>query len=92
VWDDQCAPTGANILYGSLDQVSTHAVSGAVCGIASPETWTAVPAGDLWFVVVGDDGVSVESSWGVSTEGERNGLVDSGMCGVTAKDITGTCP
>ena len=91
-WDDQCAPANANILYGPLGQVSTHTVSGAVCGILNPEAWTAVPAGDLWFVVVGDDGVSVESSWGLATEGERNGLTDSGMCAVTAKDILGTCP
>jgi uncharacterized repeat protein (TIGR01451 family) len=92
VWDDQCAPTNANILYGPLGQVSTHTVSGAVCGILNPETWVAVPAGDLWFVVVGDDGVSVESSWGLASEGERNGLSDSGMCGCTVKDILGTCP
>jgi len=91
-WDDQCAPANANILYGPLGQVSTYSVSGAICGILNPETWAAVPAGDLWFVLVGDDGVSVESSWGLGTEGERNGLTDSGMCAVTAKDITGTCP
>jgi hypothetical protein len=91
-WDDQCAPTAANILYGPLDQVSTHTVSGAVCGILNPETWVSVPAGDLWFVVVSDDGVGVESSWGLGTEGERNGLVESGMCGSTAKDINGVCP
>jgi uncharacterized repeat protein (TIGR01451 family) len=92
MWDDQCTPTNANILYGSLDQVSAYAVSGAVCDILNPEAWTAVPAGNLWFVVVSDDGAGVESSWGLSTEGERNGLGDSGMCGVTAKDILGTCP
>ena len=56
-WDDQCAPANANILYGPLDQVSTYTVSGSVCGILNPEAWTAVPAGDLWFVVVGDDGL-----------------------------------
>jgi hypothetical protein len=91
-WDDQCAPTNANLLYGSLDQVSSYAVAGAVCGIADPEAWTTVPAGDLWFVVVSDDGLGVESSWGQSTAGERNGLVNSATCGIQTKDITGTCP
>jgi uncharacterized repeat protein (TIGR01451 family) len=91
-WDDQCAPINANILYGSLDQVSTYAVSGAVCAIQNPEAWTAVPGGNLWFLVVTDDGAGVESSWGFGTDGERNGLADSGMCGVTAKDLLGTCP
>jgi len=91
-WDDQCAPAGARILYGSLDQVSTHAVSGAVCDIANPEVWNVVPAGDIWFVIVSDDGSGVESSWGQGSAGERNGLWDSGMCGSLTKDLTGSCP
>jgi uncharacterized repeat protein (TIGR01451 family) len=91
-WDDQCAPASTKIVYGPLDQVSTWSLSGSVCGILNPETWTAVPAGDLWFIVVSDDGVSVESSWGAATEGERNGLTPSNTCGATAKEITGTCP
>ena len=75
-----------------LDQVATYAVTGAVCGVANPQVWDPVPAGDLWFVLVGDDGLGVESSWGEATDGERNGLSDSGTCGSVAKDITGTCP
>jgi len=92
VWDDQCAPPSAKIVYGSLGQVSAYTISGSVCGIANPESWAAVPAGDLWFVVVGGDGVAVESSWGLATDGERNGLNPSGTCGETAKEITGSCP
>jgi uncharacterized repeat protein (TIGR01451 family) len=91
-WDDQCAPASAKLVYGSLEQVSDHAISGAVCGIGNPETWTAVPAGNLWFVVVGSDGQGVESSWGHGSEGERSGLSPSDTCGDTAKEITGTCP
>jgi len=91
-WDDQCAPAGARILHGSLDQVSTHALSGAVCDIANPQVWEAVPAGDIWFILVSDDGLGVESSWGEASGGERNGLSESGMCGSIAKDITGSCP
>jgi len=91
-WDDQCAPPSAKIVYGPLDQVSAYTISGSVCGIGNPEAWAAVPAGDLWFVVVGGDGVAVESSWGLATGGERNGLTPSNTCGETAKEITGTCP
>ena len=91
-WDDQCAPASAKIVYGPLDQVSGYTVSGGVCGISNPQSWIGVPAGSLWFVVVTDDGASMESSWGQSTFGERNGLGDSGTCGSTAKDITGVCP
>jgi len=91
-WDDQCAPAGAKIVHGSLDQLSTYAVSGSVCDIANPESWTAVPAGDLWFLILGTDGLGVESSWGLSTDGERNGLIPSNTCADTHKEITGTCP
>jgi len=91
-WDDRCAPTSAKILYGPLDQVSAYSISGSVCGIANPQTWTAVPGGDLWFVVVAGDGVGVEGSWGLATDGERNGLTPSDTCGETAKEITGSCP
>ena len=91
-WDDQCTPASARILYGSLDQVSTHTVTGAVCDIVNPQTWDTVPAGDLWFVLIGGDGANVESSWGQSSSGERSGLSHSGTCGSVTKDITASCP
>ena len=37
------------------------------------------------------DGGSTESSWGSAGFGERNGLTNSGECGVTAKEITNVC-
>jgi len=43
-------------------------------------------------VVVSGDGAVVEGSWGSSSNGERNGLTDSGTCGAVTKDLTGTCP
>jgi len=91
-WDDQCAPPSAKIIYGDLGQVSAYTIAGAVCGIGSPATWTAVPAGDLWFLVVGSNGLGVESSWGLATGGERSGLSPSNTCGDTSKDLTGSCP
>jgi hypothetical protein len=91
-WDDRCAPAGAKIVYGPLGLVSSRTITGSVCGISSPESWTSLPAGDLWFVVVSDDGSTVESSWGRSSEGERNGLTHSGTCGCQTKDLTGSCP
>ena len=58
----------------------------------NPEIWDPAPAGDLWFVLVGDDGAGTESAWGQGFFGERNGLVASGACGSSAKDVTATCP
>ncbi len=91
-WDEQCAPASARILYGSLDQVSTSTVTGAVCDIANPAIWESVPMGDVWFILVSDDGSGVESSWGEGSEGERSGISGSGMCGCLTKDILGSCP
>jgi hypothetical protein len=91
-WNNSCSAASAKILYGPLSQVSSHAISGAVCGISAPASWTAVPPGDLWFVVVSGNASGVEGSWGSSSSGERNGLTDSGTCGATTKDLTGTCP
>ena len=91
-WDYHLAPASAKIVYGPLDQVSSYTVTGGECGISNPQSWIGVPGGSLWFVVVSDDGASMESSWGQGTFGERNGLGDSGTCGSTAKDIAGVCP
>jgi subtilisin-like proprotein convertase family protein len=92
-WDDQCSPVTAKILYGPLDGVATHGVFGAECGIAQPHVWSPVLAGDLWFVVVSEDGAGVEGSWGLaSPANERNGLTGSGTCGSMSKDVSGTCP
>ena len=46
----------------------------------------------LTMYLLGGDGVGVESSWGLATDGERNGLTASDTCGETAKEITGSCP
>jgi hypothetical protein len=91
-WDDQCTPAGAKIVYGDLAQLSSYTVGGSVCSIANPEAWTTVPAGNVWFLVLTSDGTGAESSWGLSTEGERNGLSPSNTCADTAKELTGTCP
>ncbi|MDX1389749.1 MAG: hypothetical protein R3344_11205, partial [Acidobacteriota bacterium] len=91
-WDDQCAAAATKILFGPLDQVSSHVVSDAVCAVATPQIWDPVPQGDLWFVLVGEDGAGIESSWGQGVGGERNGVTASGMCGSTIKDVSGACP
>jgi subtilisin-like proprotein convertase family protein/V8-like Glu-specific endopeptidase len=91
-WDDQCQSGGAKLIYGPLDQVATYAVSGAVCDVATPELWDAVPEGSLYFLLLGGDPAGVESSWGAATDGERNGLTPSYTCGDIAKEMTGSCP
>jgi subtilisin-like proprotein convertase family protein len=91
-WDDLCLPPSTNLIYGPLDGVSSYTTTDALCGISNAEVWDPVPSGDLWFLLVSDDGAGVESSWGEGALGERNGLIESGYCATTAKDVTGSCP
>ncbi|NIM60499.1 MAG: hypothetical protein GTO30_02280, partial [Acidobacteria bacterium] len=49
------------------------------------------PPGNLFWIVVGTDGGAVESSWGATSFGERNGIDPSGQCGVTFKEISNVC-
>ena len=91
-WDDQCAPATTKIVYGPLSDVSTWAITDAVCAINNPHRWFPVPTGDLWFLLIAENVAGTESSWGESTAGERNGTVASNTCGSTEKQPSATCP
>ncbi|HKQ63143.1 MAG TPA: hypothetical protein VJS92_17785 [Candidatus Polarisedimenticolaceae bacterium] len=94
-WNAASCPAPAyNLLYGDLANVSSYSLSGSRCGLGGSGSyaWTAVPPGDLYFMIVGASG-TVESSWGIDGDGiERHGMFASGQCGVTAKDIAIDCP
>ena len=53
-----------------------------------------VPAGALYFLIVGRDGTGVyESSWGLTSAGaQRGGTHASFQCGATTKILTDICP
>jgi subtilisin-like proprotein convertase family protein len=91
-WDDQCLPVGTKVIYGSLSQVSSYQISGSICGVSDPQVLNPAPAGNIWLLLISDDGFGVESSWGLTHGAERNGLVHSNTCGSVGKAITGTCP
>jgi len=94
-WDvATCTSTDHHLLYGALATVASATVGGASCdlGATGSASWTGVPAGNLWFVVVGDNDATSEGSWGTKTGGERGGASASGLCGMTTRDNSGTCP
>jgi hypothetical protein len=94
-WDaTTCGAAEFNLLWGDLAGVSSYALGGAECSIGSGSyTWTGVPSGDLYFIVVATDGAGVESGWGTDGGGaERNGSAASGECATTAKNPSGACP
>jgi len=93
-WDTSCGATEFNLLYGDLGNVSTVALSGSECSLGSSGSysWTSVPVGNLFFLIVGSDGIDVESSWGTDSNlGERGALAASGECGAAFKDVANTC-
>jgi hypothetical protein len=91
-WDDQCGAAETNLLYGTLGQVSTYQIEGALCSISQPELWDAVPDGDFWFILVGENPDHLESSWGHASSGERSSFSASGQCGTTIKNPSVQCP
>ncbi len=95
-WDvATCASADHHLLFGDLTSVATLTVLGAACnlGTTGSATWAAVPAGSLWFVVVGDNNATVEGSWGTdAVGGQRGGVTPSGQCGLVVRNNSGTCP
>lgn len=95
-WDAaSCPATGYNLIHGDPANIASYTLTGAACSIGTTGSfdWSGVPAGNLWFLIVGTDGAATESSWGRNAAGqERNGTAPSGACGVSAKDVSATCP
>jgi hypothetical protein len=95
-WDTtSCSTNDYNLIYGDLAGVSSYTITGGECSLGATGVfdWSNVPAGDLFFLVVGTDRGGVESGWGTdSLYGERNGESPSGQCGVLTKDASGSCP
>ena len=105
-FDMSCAnAVNRDLFFG--DSTNLPAVPGAAfspggsqCAIGvSPFVWNATPSapvGDfLWWLLVADDGVSVEGSWGLDPSGtERRGPGTNGasnVCGNTDKSLTNIC-
>jgi len=94
-WDAAaCVPSGAHVVYGPLPGLPAYQVSGGVCGIgpSGSFTWSGAPAGDLWFLVVADDGISTEGLWGTASNGAMNGSAPSLVCGMTNRVNLSSCP
>ena len=96
-WDvNSCLASEYNLIYGNLADVGSYAMLGSECaiGVGGSYDWSGVPAGDIFFLVVGTDGTGVyESSWGGDGSGtERSGVRPSGQCGTTSLDVVESCP
>ncbi len=90
-WDNRCEEE-ANIIYGNLSQLSNYTISGSVCNIGDNNSWNIGSTTNIWFVLVSDNNNGKESSWGLSSTGQRNDRNASGQCGNTLRDNSGICP
>ena len=95
-WDAvTCTAKNYHLVYGQLAGLASYTVDGGVCGLGplGSYDWENVPAGDLWFVAVGDDASTTEGSWGTAgPPAERNATAASGACGFATRTNAGTCP
>ena len=96
-WDAfSCTSFDYKLVYGQLGNVADATLDGADCAIGTGgfHSWSGVPSGSLFFLVVGtDDSGFYESSWGrSSTSVERSGTKASFLCGSTTKVVSQSCP
>ena len=107
-WDTSTCSgaTAYHVVWGRGSQLPStpggaFSVGGSACGVAPAWTWTnspdpsADPTRLLWFLVIADDGVSTEGSWGTdSRDAERAGPAPggaSGVCGMSTKSLENSC-
>ncbi|RKZ06475.1 hypothetical protein DRQ32_11085, partial [bacterium] len=95
-WDaGSCPAPNYNLLYGNLGDVASHSLLDSRCSIGTTgsHSWPGPPSQDLFFLIVGTNGLGIESSWGLdSALGERGGAEASGECNSEVKDTSSTCP
>jgi len=94
--DDACPSFEYHVLFGDLANVATVSIDGGVCDIgpSGSSSWSDLPAGSLFFVVVGTDITGVyESTWGNASDGlPRGGTKASFRCSTTTKVLDPQCP
>jgi hypothetical protein len=107
-WGNACAgATRYHIVYGSRADLpaapgGAFSVDGGACGIGPtmPFVWNGVPgdtdgSGLLWWLILSDDGGTVEGSWGKASSGvERAGTGPggvSGVCSMATRNVTNVC-
>jgi hypothetical protein len=96
-WESASCPSEEyNLIYGYLENVASYQFEGSACslGTTGEAFWADVPAGDLFFLIVGTDSTGTyESDWGNDGSGMSRLANDhSGQCGVNYRDNTATCP
>ncbi|HEX5042452.1 MAG TPA: hypothetical protein VFV75_06075 [Candidatus Polarisedimenticolaceae bacterium] len=92
-WDAvSCPADDYNVFYGALADVATYTYSGAACDLGTTGTATfAAPAGDLFFLIVSQDG-PIEGVHGFDGTGKAVPASAGGQCGATIQIRSDRCP
>jgi hypothetical protein len=87
-----CGATQHTIYAGNLDALRTGGLawSQRFCSLGVSGSLSFMPAGNVYFVVAGNNGTT-EGSYGRTSAGERPAAGAGGACSYT-QDLSGTCP
>jgi DNA-binding beta-propeller fold protein YncE len=92
-YEPACSAPDHVVVFGPLDDVSAHAYSGQICGIGSDGSHGPFSPGpgSYFFLIVANDGESVEGSYGTDSHGnERPEDALDPLCSFT-RDLRRSC-
>ena len=83
-----------NLYFGDISGLSSYAYTGSACALGASGAATApMPAGSVFFYVVGTDGAGTESANGWDSSGAAVSATGVGVaCSITTQDIFAGCP
>lgn len=87
-----CGATQHTVYAGSLDTLRAIGLAWGqrFCSLGASGNLSFTPAGNVYFVVAGNNGTT-EGSYGRTSSGERPAAGSGGACAY-AQDLSGTCP
>jgi hypothetical protein len=91
-YEPACGATQHTVYAGDLGTLRTGGLawSQRSCGLGASGSFSFIPSGSVYFVVVGNNGTT-EGSYGTTSAGERPAAGAGGGCSYT-QDLSGVCP
>ena len=88
----KCPPGGNHLVWYDLATIASYTIRQTTCAIGTSGAWTGpAPIGNVAVLVVSDDAVHTEGSYGPNSANQERPSSTT-ACGITAKSIGGTCP
>ncbi len=86
-----CSAPNHHIVWFDLAQIARYEAVAETCAVGAGGSWSgAPPAGNVAFIVVGNDGTTAESSHGAGSDG-RERPSQARQCGIQQKIWSVTC-